>query len=149
MRLIREKGTNIVTLAFSDAAEIVLTDTNLTAGEELVATDITTATHEVLGADAPVLPMRFVAGALTYAGEWVICNSDLYERGLPAAIARDEEELRKTKEAHNENIICEIKLLEETVTARRIREAVFGTDNGWLAGVETQIAALRAQLQPL
>ena len=39
-----------------------------------------------------------------------------------------------------------IAVLEATVTQRRIREAVLGTDNGWLQNVESQIVALRAQL---
>jgi len=36
--------------------------------------------------------------------------------------------------------------LETTITDRRIREAVLGIDNGWLANVNAQIAALRSQL---
>lgn len=40
----------------------------------------------------------------------------------------------------------QIDALESTVTQRRLREAVLGTDGGWLAGVNAQIAALRASL---
>lgn len=40
----------------------------------------------------------------------------------------------------------QIAALEATVTQRRVREAVLGTDSGWLAGVNTQIATLRATL---
>jgi hypothetical protein len=40
----------------------------------------------------------------------------------------------------------QIRSLEATVTPRRLRDAILGTDNGWLANVETQIDALRAQL---
>jgi hypothetical protein len=36
--------------------------------------------------------------------------------------------------------------LETTITPRRLREAIIGSDNGWLAGVNQQIAALRTQL---
>lgn len=36
-----------------------------------------------------------------------------------------------------------IAVLEATVTPRRMREALLGTDGGWLAGVEARIAALR------
>tara|TARA_R100000365_G_C2748574_1_gene80564 strand:- start:11494 stop:11781 length:288 start_codon:yes stop_codon:yes gene_type:complete len=39
-----------------------------------------------------------------------------------------------------------IATLEATVTPRRIREAVLGIDGGWLADLNEQIAALRAQL---
>lgn len=42
--------------------------------------------------------------------------------------------------------IDQIKALEQTVTERRIREAILGTDGGWLANTNSQIAALRAQL---
>lgn len=36
--------------------------------------------------------------------------------------------------------------LEGQITSRRIREAILGTDNGWLAGIEEQISVLRGQL---
>lgn len=35
---------------------------------------------------------------------------------------------------------------EATITSRRTRDAILGTDHGWLANVEAQIAALRSQL---
>lgn len=47
--------------------------------------------------------------------------------------------------AHNV-VIQQIAALEATITPRRMREAVLGTDNGWLANVEQQIDALRQQL---
>lgn len=43
-------------------------------------------------------------------------------------------------------IAQQIQTLEATVTDRRVREAVLGTDNGWLKNLDDQIAALRAQL---
>lgn len=39
-----------------------------------------------------------------------------------------------------------IAILEASITPRRLREAVLGVDNGWLAGVENQIALERAKL---
>lgn len=43
-------------------------------------------------------------------------------------------------------LIAQIETLEAQQTPRRIREAALGTDNGWLADLNNQIAALRAQL---
>lgn len=43
-------------------------------------------------------------------------------------------------------LLAQIAALEATQTPRRIRNAVAGTDGGWLASLETQIAALRAKL---
>ena len=40
-----------------------------------------------------------------------------------------------------------ITALEATISERRKREAILGKDNGWLAGVDAQIATLRAQLK--
>ena len=40
----------------------------------------------------------------------------------------------------------QIAALESTITPRRIREAVLGSDSGWLANMAAQIVALRAQL---
>lgn len=42
--------------------------------------------------------------------------------------------------------LLRIKWLEDSVTPRRIREAIIGEDNGWLADIESQITVLRAQL---
>ena len=41
---------------------------------------------------------------------------------------------------------AEILALELTVSQRRIREALLGVDDGWLAALNGQIAGLRAQL---
>ena len=49
----------------------------------------------------------------------------------------------------DELIKRQIVALESQQTPRRIREALLGTDNGWLAGIEAQIEALRAQLEAL
>ena len=46
----------------------------------------------------------------------------------------------------NDNILSQIRVLEASITDRRIREAVLAIDNGWLLNVNNQIAALRAQL---
>lgn len=43
-------------------------------------------------------------------------------------------------------IKAEIAALEALITPRRTREAILGTDGGWLAQQEAAIAALRAQL---
>lgn len=40
----------------------------------------------------------------------------------------------------------QIALLESRMTFRRLREAVLGTDNGWLKNLDSQIASLRDQL---
>ena len=43
-------------------------------------------------------------------------------------------------------IKSDIAALEATITPRRTREAILGTDNGWLADIELQIQELRGQL---
>lgn len=48
----------------------------------------------------------------------------------------------------DEGIKAQIAALEASISDRRIREAVLGTDNGWLADVDAQTAALRGQLTP-
>jgi len=48
--------------------------------------------------------------------------------------------------ARRQAILITISVLEESVSPRRNREAILGSDNGWLASIESQIAALRAQL---
>lgn len=38
-----------------------------------------------------------------------------------------------------------IKTIEETISPRRIREAILGLDNGWLKDRDDEITALRNQ----
>lgn len=51
-----------------------------------------------------------------------------------------------TKISANDMLLLRIEFLEATQTQRRIREAATNSDSGWLAALNTQIAALRAQL---
>lgn len=44
-------------------------------------------------------------------------------------------------------IAKQINELEASVTQRRLREAVLGTDGGWLSNLDKQIAKLRLQLK--
>lgn len=56
------------------------------------------------------------------------------------------EKAKFAQEAPKLLIKSEIAALEAEITPRRTREAILGTDNGWLADQEAAIAALRAQL---
>lgn len=47
----------------------------------------------------------------------------------------------------NQALLDQIARLEGQQTDRRVREALAGTDGGWLANLNSQIAALRAQLK--
>lgn len=44
------------------------------------------------------------------------------------------------------SILAQIAAIEDTITQRRLREAILGTDGGWLAAQEDEIIALRTQL---
>lgn len=62
-------------------------------------------------------------------------------------IAQEEADLLRFKSpSKSELIIAQILDIESSITTRRIREAVLGIDDGWLAGVDAQIAALRKKL---
>jgi hypothetical protein len=70
-------------------------------------------------------------------------------RFLPAgAVKISDEEADSIRAAINpapNPILVEILRLEATITPRRLREAVIG-DDGWLAGVNTEILKLRGEL---
>lgn len=51
-----------------------------------------------------------------------------------------------TVAAKDASLLTQISDLEHQVTPRRIREAILGIDNGWLAQIEDQIEDLRVQL---
>lgn len=46
----------------------------------------------------------------------------------------------------NVAVFAQIAAIEATITPRRMREGLLGTDGGWLADADAQIAALRATL---
>ena len=53
----------------------------------------------------------------------------------------------KEDELFNKDLKRQIKELEVQVTERRIREAIMSGDSTFITGIDTQIAALRAQLR--
>lgn len=61
-------------------------------------------------------------------------------------ITDDEADQLLPRPSANDLIKEQIAELEKQHTDRRIREAVLGLDNGWLASLNAQIAALRARL---
>lgn len=60
--------------------------------------------------------------------------------------AKDIEEQAWTDGAVSRNASTEIQRLEATISSRRYREAIAGTDGGWLANQEKLIAVERGKL---
>jgi hypothetical protein len=54
-----------------------------------------------------------------------------------------EREIEYADFSADEERLRTIAVLEASMTPRRMREAVLGTDNGWLAATETKIKELR------
>ena len=78
---------------------------------------------------------------LTSKGHWEQTWSIIQLEGdalIDAQAQKVEDEKAKIK--------ADIAALEATITPRRTREAILGTDNGWLADIELQIQELRGQL---
>ena len=78
---------------------------------------------------------------LTSKGHWEQTWSIIQLEGdalIEAQAQKVEDEKAKIK--------ADIAALEATITPRRTREAILGTDNGWLADIELQIQELRGQL---
>lgn len=66
-------------------------------------------------------------------GTWILTGKEVKKIPFAGPSAQDQ-------------ITFEIRTLEASITPRRIREAVLGMDDGWLASVDAEIAALRAKL---
>ena len=67
--------------------------------------------------------------------EWIV-NQNLTERPLMTpSLTVNTDTFRKISE------------LESTITARRLREAILGIDNGWLSGINEQMKNLRSELK--
>lgn len=99
MQIIKEKNTNRAVLMFADDAELVLNSSCLTA-PDLMVSDVSTDTHEIVRGNAPVAPFYWVAGALAYdAGTWSMFDQGTYDAMVPQAIAKATEEMRRKRAA--------------------------------------------------
>ena len=84
MQIVRNKATNLVQYAFSDADALTLTATELTT-PNLIVGDVKSSTHEILTVD---VPDDFMAGAYSYDGTtWTVVNQDLIDNS-PLNVAR-------------------------------------------------------------
>lgn len=79
---------------------------------------------------------------------WAFAADGSQDEDIPddlIAISKAEADALRSP-SQEQSILTQILALEATVTQRRMRDALLGTDGGWLANIEQQIAALRAQL---
>lgn len=78
---------------------------------------------------------------ISTAGTEITTNQVVDEAKFQAVL--DTHVANAANRIQNKVILKQISDLEITVTDRRLREAVLGTDNGWLTGINTQISNLR------
>ncbi len=75
-------------------------------------------------------------------------NGHQFERDCTLSEISEIDARKASPEVANAPIANQIAAIEGTVTPRRLREAVTTTDGKtWLADIDAQIAALRAQLK--
>ena len=78
---------------------------------------------------------------------WDDVTKSQQERDCTPEEVAEIEARQSSNDVLNAPILAQITALEATVTQRRLRESVTTVDGkAWLANVDTQIAALRAQL---
>lgn len=96
--------------------------------------DLDLHTPEQIPADAIEITAEDHANlmAAQSAGNSIGANDE----GFPVAVPPTERSLTLSKIAE----------LEAMITPRRLREAVLGTDGGWLETIDAKIATLRAKL---
>ena len=86
------------------------------------------------------LPGLWTGAVWSYINEtWVVHDNARYNELVA-------EEKTKLDDSVKANIKSEIDAIEATITPRRIRESIIGTDNGWLIKQDSAIALLRKQL---
>lgn len=133
MKLIREKSTNRVVYFLNDGDEVILTENNLSGTYTNLA--VNSIDFELIEDVAPnTLNPQF--GLIAYDGEYSAIDQTSYDANETEFLAQ------KAKEV----ILNEISFIENSITPRRTREAILGTDDGWLAEQEAAIALLRQQL---
>jgi hypothetical protein len=133
MKIIREKLSNRVIYFFSDSDEVILSESHLSGK----TTDVTLNSLDFeLIENAKPLSLPVIYGSLIYTDGFYPLDQDAFN----AAQSADEEAQRV------QAIFRQMTAIESSVTPRRQREAILGTDNGWFADQDAAIAALRAQL---
>jgi hypothetical protein len=73
-------------------------------------------------------------------------NGSDREMTLEEETARNAEEQAWADSETTRNALAEIQRLESAISSRRYREAIAGSDGGWLANQESLIAAERGKL---
>ena len=75
-----------------------------------------------------------------------LVNGELVDLTPEEEAQREADYLAEQAHIEANRVLNEIIALEATITPRRTREAILGTDNGWLTDIELQIQELRGQL---
>ena len=75
-----------------------------------------------------------------------LVNGELVDLTPEEEAQREADYLADQAHIEANRVLNEIIALEATITPRRTREAILGTDNGWLTDIELQIQELRGQL---
>lgn len=133
MKIIRKKSNNHVMYFLNDNDEVILSETGLSG--KYTNLSINNNEFELIENTLPLL-FNYNFGLLSYDNGFHIVNKADYD------IAEN-----NFNELNRVSIIKDkMELLESTITPRRTREAILGTDNGWLADIELQIQELRGQL---
>lgn len=75
-----------------------------------------------------------------------LVNGELVDLTPEEEAQREADYLAEQAHIEANRVLNEIIALEATITPRRTREAILGTDNGWLADIELKIQELRGKL---
>lgn len=75
-----------------------------------------------------------------------LVNGKLIDLTLEEEAQRQADYLEYQVQIEANRVLNEILALESSITPRRTREAILGTDNGLLADIESQIETLRSRL---
>lgn len=78
--------------------------------------------------------------------DYIAQSGEVMFSGIPTSGQLASAFTKFTASEANLVIVRQIVTLEAQQTPRRMREALAGTDGGWLAALNTQITTLRAQL---
>lgn len=109
------------------------------------ACDVRTQSPE--GCFTPNIVAEFVSVPDNVQDGWAVTDGVWEAPVIPAPYEPTAEEIT-AQESENKKakFKADIQVIEMTITPRRTREAILGTDNGWLAEQEAAIAILRAEL---
>lgn len=78
MKIVKEKSTHRAVFLFADDDMVTLGSLGM-YGPDVMVSDVSSDSHEIVNGNGPELPLYWVAGALSFNGAWAVQDQVVYD----------------------------------------------------------------------